>query len=131
MSVSDNWEVGSLLVNCFLRMDLALKQRFNELIDKKIIDRILWGMIQDGLFPAWFIKEMSFDPSQGQLNGLREGLSTAAEDHLMDTSGSNFNYRFFDFTNSELEGMSSHVGLDEQEVVKLAKELNARLFKAA
>lgn len=130
MSLPYDWRIGHLLINCFSRIDPVLKQKFNELLDKRILDKVLWAMIEDKLFPGWVRDSMSFDPLCGQLDGLRKSLTVAAGDFLIGLKGTNFNYYFIDFEKDELVGMANHVGLTDQDVATLSQELNSRLLAA-
>ncbi len=50
MPIPSNWEIGSLLVNCFTRFDPIVKKHLNELFTRKVIDRVIWNMIQERNF---------------------------------------------------------------------------------
>ncbi|OGN03166.1 MAG: hypothetical protein A2655_03650 [Candidatus Yanofskybacteria bacterium RIFCSPHIGHO2_01_FULL_43_42] len=130
MSLPHDWRIGHLLINCFYRIDPVLKQRFNELLDKRILDKVLWAMIEDKLFPEWVGDSMSFDPLYGQLDGLRRSLTVATRDFLIGLNGTSFRYYFIDFEKDELAGMANHVGLTDQDVATLSQELNSRLLAA-
>ena len=123
-----NWQIGSLLVNCFSRFDPIVKRRLNELFIQKVIDQVIWDMIQEGVFPKWFQDAFSFDSIHGELNGLRESLIDASKDWLIVINDNK--YHLIDFSDAELAGMAAHVGLSDAEVQKVGRELNNRLAGA-
>jgi len=128
MSVPSNWEIGSLLVNCFARLDPTVKKRLNELFVHQVIDQIIWDMVQEGIFPKWFQDAFSFDPPSGQLNGLREALADATKDWLIVADGNK--YCLINFSEDELAGMARHIDLTNEEVQRISLNLNSRLSKA-
>ena len=128
MTIPSNWETGSLLANCFARLDPLVKKRLNELFASKVIDQAIWSMIQEKIFPKWFQDAFSFDLLHGLLNGLREVLADASKDWLIVINDNK--YYLIDFSNDELVGMTRHIGLTNEEVQRISRDLNDRLTKA-
>lgn len=130
MTIRVDWEFGSFLANCLNRIDGSLKKKFNKLLENKIIDKVIWSMIQDGFFPDWFQEKISLDSLSEELRGLRKIIDIAVAEFLFGKDD-NQNYFFFDFSEDELKGMSQHIsftGVSDEQVQKIGQELNTRLW---
>ena len=117
-----------LLVYCFAHLDPRLKAKFDELVSKRTMDKVLWRMVQEGLFPEWFKDCFDFDQLYGQSAGMRTAMAAAVRDGLMRMDGTRLDYHLIDLDPNELLHILKGIDIDELSARRIELELNKRLL---
>ena len=118
-----------LLITCLNLLDQVLKERFTEILDRRLLDRSLWKMIQSGHFPGWFAREFHYDALYSHLSGLREALSFASNNGLLRLDGSEFHYHL-ELSERVVDTLLEDILFERKEVRMLALELSGLLSQA-
>ena len=115
-----------LLMACLNLMQQPTRERFEQLLKTRRMDRALHELLTNGVFPQWFRKNFFFDPLHGTLSGLREYLSAATANELVRMDGTNFAYHL-ELSPRLIAHLMCDVPLANDEIRKISKQLESLL----